>query len=71
MADQRRIDALSSQFELVWKRSPTTNELKTLVVNRVREEVLYREGLAYGPDRNDQVIRRRVALYVVKQMEQI
>lgn len=61
VVDQRRIDALSTQFEMVWQRPPSTDELKTLIRSWIREEVLYREGLANGLDRNDSVIRRRVA----------
>jgi len=32
------------------------------VQNFVREEVLYREGVALGLDRDDQVIRNRVRI---------
>jgi hypothetical protein len=60
VVDQRRIDALSTQYELVWQHPPTTDELRTLTMNWVREEVLYREGLARGLDRNDPVVRRRI-----------
>ena len=36
-------------------------ELEELVRGHVREEVLYREGLALGLDRDNPIIRRRVA----------
>lgn len=61
VVDTTRVDALKTQFERVWQRPPTPSELLTLVDNWVNEEVLYREGLALGLDRDDPVTRRRVA----------
>ena len=52
--------SLESQFERVWRRPPTPEELKGLIDNWVREEVMYREGLSMGLDRDDPVVRRRV-----------
>src|SRR6266487_3214438 len=34
-----------------WQRSPTPDEMHNLVEDKVREEILYREGLALGLDR--------------------
>ena len=59
--DAARIAALKAQFERVWQRPPTPDEMSGLVDNWVREEVLYREGVALGLDRSDPVLRRRVA----------
>ena len=53
--------SLESQFERVWRRPPTPEELKGLIDNWVREEILYREGLVMGLDRDDPVVRRRIA----------
>ena len=61
VVDQQRIDILSAGFERIWRRPPTSEELRALTTNWVREEVLYREGLANALDRNDPVVRRRVA----------
>jgi hypothetical protein len=61
VVDAARVDALTQQFERVWQRAPTPEELSSLVDNWVREEVFYREGLALGLDREDPVLRRRVA----------
>lgn len=61
VVDQARLDNLVASFEKTWRRRPTENELQSLVDNWVREEILYREGLAVGFDLNDPVIRRRVA----------
>jgi hypothetical protein len=61
VVDASRLDAIRLQFERVWQRPPTPEELQSLVDNWVREEILYREGLTLGLDRNDPVLRRRVA----------
>lgn len=41
-------------------RPPTPAELRGLVEDHVREEVLYREALSLGLDRDDTIIRRRL-----------
>jgi len=51
---------LVQQFSGVWQRPPTQTELQGLIDNWIREEVLYREGMELGLDRDDPVIRRRV-----------
>ena len=40
---------------------PTPQQLQTLVEKRVREEVLYREALALGLDKDDVIVRRQLA----------
>lgn len=55
-----RVERLSAQFEAVWRRAPSDEELRALVDDFVREEVYYREALALGLDRDDTVIRRRL-----------
>jgi hypothetical protein len=55
-----RIQALSLGFEKVWQRPPSQAELDALIENFVREEVLYREALAMGLDRDDPIVRRRM-----------
>lgn len=59
---QSRIDHLASVFERRWQRPPTEQEIKRLVDNFVREEVLYREAINLGLDRDDTVIRRRLRM---------
>jgi hypothetical protein len=44
-----------------WQRPPTPSELDGLVQARIREEVLYREALALGLERDDTIVRRRMA----------
>jgi hypothetical protein len=51
---------LRSLWERQWHRAPTAEELRRLIDEQVREEVLYREALALGLDRDDTVIRRRL-----------
>jgi PPIC-type PPIASE domain len=55
-----QVQSLQAQFERVWQRPATADELQRLVDNWVREEIFYREGLAMGLDRDDPVVRRRV-----------
>jgi hypothetical protein len=54
------IELLAGRFERQWGRAPLPKELRALIEARVREEVLYREALAVGLDRNDVVVRRRM-----------
>ena len=60
VVDQARVDGLVTQFERVWQRPPTQTELQGLVDHWVREEIIYREGVAAGMERDDEVVRRRV-----------
>jgi hypothetical protein len=56
------VDRLAAQFEATWTRPPTEAELAGLIESHVREEILYREALALGLDRDDPVIRQRLQL---------
>jgi hypothetical protein len=58
---QGNLANLQISFSRVWQRPPTPQELQGLVESWVREEVLYREGLAMGLDRDDPLVRRRIA----------
>jgi len=62
VVDAAQIAALAQGFERSWRRPPSAQELDGLVESYVRDEVLYREGLARGLDRDDSVIRSRVLL---------
>lgn len=66
-ADSRRIvvttekqDELASEFEERAGRAPDSSERERIVEGHIREELLYREGLSLGLDRDDPVVRRRV-----------
>ena len=52
---------LRSSFERTWQRPPFASELDGLIEARVREEVMFREALRLGLDRDDAVVRRRLA----------
>lgn len=55
-----QVDALILGFEKVWQRLPTQQELDGLLQGHIREEVMYREALLMGLDRDDAIIRRRL-----------
>lgn len=57
---ETEVQWLASTWESRWQRPPTEDELRGLVDAYIREEVLYREALSVGLDRDDQVIRRRL-----------
>lgn len=54
-----------AQLRAYWEaqagRAPTAGELAGLVDERIDEEVLYREALRLGLDRDDVIVRRRLA----------
>jgi peptidyl-prolyl cis-trans isomerase C len=52
---------LDLYFESQWRRPPTPEEFNRLVENKVQEEVLYREALAMGLDKDDTIVKRRMA----------
>lgn len=52
---------LGEGFAKQWHRAPDEAELRGMVNDHIREEVLYREALAMGLDRNDTIVRRRMA----------
>jgi peptidyl-prolyl cis-trans isomerase C len=56
--DLRQLD---SYFESQWRRPPTADEFNSMVEDRIQEEVLYREGLAMGLDKDDTIVKRRMA----------
>jgi hypothetical protein len=55
-----KAEQLAAQFQSVWRRPPTGQELNSLVDDFIREEVLVREATALSLDLNDAVIRRRL-----------
>jgi parvulin-like peptidyl-prolyl isomerase len=44
-----------------WQRPPTPEEMHSLVEDRAREEILYRESLELGLDQGDTIVKRRLA----------
>lgn len=64
----RRIELTADdlrQIRFAWlaqgREPPSPEQLRSLVDARVREEILYREALALGLDRDDTIVRRRLA----------
>jgi peptidyl-prolyl cis-trans isomerase C len=55
------IERLRTIWERQRQRPPTEAELRGLIETQLREEVLYREALAMGLDKNDAVVRRTLA----------
>ncbi len=54
------VERLLQGFRMTWQRPPTESEFRGLVEDYLKEEVLYREALEMGLDRDDQIIRRRM-----------
>ena len=54
------IEHLTVSFTRTWQRPPTAPELAGLIEDYIREEVLYREAVAMGLDRDDTIVRRRL-----------
>ena len=52
---------LQNTFAAQWRRTPSPEEMRALEENKVREEVLYREALMLGLDKDDVIIKRRLA----------
>ena len=52
---------MDTYFESQWHRQPTPAEFRPLVEDKIREEVLYREALAMGLDKDDTIVKRRMA----------
>ena len=58
MDDLRQVH---NTFRAQWEREPSPEEMRGLVEQRIREEILYREALQLGLDKDDVIIRRRLA----------
>lgn len=56
-----QLERLAEVWQRQWHRPPTSAELGGLVEQYVRETIYYREALALGLDRDDTVVRRRMA----------
>jgi peptidyl-prolyl cis-trans isomerase C len=66
--DPRRIEITSNQIQQIeldwrarWQRPPTQAELQAGISDELRQEVLYREALELGLDKNDTIVKRRMA----------
>ena len=52
---------LAQLFQSQWRRDPTPEEFRRLVEDKVQGEILYREALAMGLDKDDEIVKRRMA----------
>jgi peptidyl-prolyl cis-trans isomerase C len=66
-ADRYRIDAgpaqrarIATTYRQQYGIAPTEAQLQYLLDQYVRSEILFREGVALGLDRDDEIVRRRV-----------
>lgn len=56
-----QIEQIKDAWEIQWRREPTEEELDSLIEQFIEEEALYREALAMGLEKDDTIIRRRLA----------
>lgn len=64
----RRIELSATEVQRVdlafrarWQRQPTPTELQALLASEVRNEILSREAIALGLDKDDVIVKRRLA----------
>jgi parvulin-like peptidyl-prolyl isomerase len=59
--DAAELDQLGAYWEAQYQRPPSKAELAGIIQDRIDEELLAREALRLGLDRDDMIIRRRLA----------
>jgi peptidyl-prolyl cis-trans isomerase C len=59
--DQAQLDHLTELWKLQWKRDPRPSDVAAIIDRHLRQEVFYREALKMNLDRDDQIIRKRLA----------
>jgi len=59
--DAQELNQLAAYWEVQSQRPPTKTELAGIIQDRIDEELLAREALRLGLDKNDMIIRRRLA----------
>lgn len=55
------LQTMTAYFQSQWHRPPTPQEFQAMVEDKIKEEVLYREGLVMGLDKGDTIVKRRMA----------
>ena len=58
--DEARLTELRHAYEAEFGSPPNASVMPRLIEDYVASEVLFREGVARGLDRNDEIVRRRV-----------
>lgn len=61
IVDQRQLDHLETLWKAQWKRDPAPEDVVAIIDRHLRKEVFYREALKMGLDRDDEIIRTRLA----------
>ncbi len=61
VVDSGRVDAFKTAWQQRWNRPPTEQELNGLINQFIHEDILYREAIAMGLDKDDPITRRRMA----------
>jgi hypothetical protein len=57
---QSQVDDMVRQYQSNWSRPPTRAEIQGLIDTYVHDEIVYREGVSIGLDKDDAVIKRRI-----------
>lgn len=60
VVSQTQVEDMVRQYQSTWNRSPTRAEVNGLIDTYIRDEIVYREGLSMGLDKDDAVIKRRI-----------
>jgi len=68
---QSDIEALQANFSRTWQRPPTMQELPSLIEEKVRGEIAYREAVAMGLDVNDAYVKQRMKAKLEFMLEDI
>ncbi len=55
------LQQLNMVFQSQWRQQPTPEQFDALVEAKIKEEILYREALALGLDKDDEIVKRRMA----------
>jgi peptidyl-prolyl cis-trans isomerase C len=59
--NQQQLDHLTSLWKSQWKREPTADDIEAVLDRHIRQEVFYREALRMNLDRNDEIVKKRLA----------
>lgn len=58
---EAELQRIATSYAQQYGAPPSPEQMRTMVGNAVREEIYLREGLALELDRNDEIVRRRIA----------
>ena len=59
--DDFDVNNIIASWEMQWKRLPTDQELKSLILQNIKQEIFYQEALKINLDHNDEIIKRRLS----------